>query len=85
LGSVAEKANPLARIHHGTDIKEGITTNLGSNIDRNPFVCEVAGANQTPNVFSTLFFDQGIRGYRGTGTKLSGEGTGSEGIIVDGG
>ena len=47
----SREANPLTRIHHGTDIKEGITTNLGSNTDRNPFVCKDAGVNQTPKCF----------------------------------
>jgi len=58
-------------------------TNLGSYTNRILLVCRDKSRSDT-KVFSTLFFDQGISGYRG-GTELSGEDTGSKSIVVGGG
>lgn len=46
LNDVAEKAYPLTRDHYGTNIKECIMTNLGTDTGRNPLVCKDAGVSR---------------------------------------
>lgn len=52
---VTKKVYPLARNHHGTNVKAGVRTNLGRNTRQVPLGCEDAGINQTPNVFLRSF------------------------------